>query len=355
MSQPPAPLAGSQASGASRSPQQGGGDARWEIELYGGASFGRTPTGGTKTLPNPGPPILTTNFNFPSRQIPSWFFGDGATLLNDANLDLDVSSRVVPLDAALASLPAGSGGAFGVRVRRPLTRRLSAEAAVDFMLGSASGEALSKAIAQTRDSFKAAFAGLLATGPFSNVVIDATSAARTGVERNLAVTGAVHYRLVPIGPFMAYAVGGVGILTGASQLPSGTIDGRYRFVILNEVPIDESDHVAIAYKRRATVVGVFGASLRRDLSGPWGLSVDARVLVGRNTLTVLVDANPSVAALTPAGFVESFTNPSVQFSNNPSTGRQSTLSGPSLKGFQVFSGAGLQTRVLLTVAVFRRF
>ena len=59
---------------------------------------------------------------------------------------------------------------------------------------------------------------------------------------------------------------------------------------------------------------------------------------------------PSFARTGPAGFVESFTNPAIQFSNDPSTGRRSTLSAPALQGFEVFSG-GIQTRTLVTVGV----
>ena len=44
----------------------------------------------------------------------------------------------------------------------------------------------------------------------------------------------------------------------------------------------------------------------------------------------------------------------IQFSNNPSTGRKSTLSAPSLDGVQVFDG-GVRTRTLVTVGISRRF
>ncbi len=87
----------------------------------------------------------------------------------------------------------------------------------------------------------------------------------------------------------------------------------------------------------------------------WGLSIDARVLLGRNTMQVLVSASPTVATGTPAGFIESATSPSIEFSNNPSTGRQSSLGAPALSDFALFAGTGLTMRVIVTIGVNRRF
>jgi hypothetical protein len=55
----------------------------------------------------------------------------------------------------------------------------------------------------------------------------------------------------------------------------------------------------------------------------------------------------------PAGYIESFTYPSLIFSNSESTGRVSTLSG-SEDGFEVSTG-GWQMRTRLTVGAFWRF
>ncbi len=63
----------------------------------------------------------------------------------------------------------------------------------------------------------------------------------------------------------------------------------------------------------------------------------------------------TVATGTPADFIESFTNPSVQFSNNASTGRQSTLSGDALDHVNVAGGTRLQTRALVTLGIALRF
>jgi hypothetical protein len=98
-----------------------------------------------------------------------------------------------------------------------------------------------------------------------------------------------------------------------------------------------------------------GAGLRRELSPRWGLRIDGRLLLGPNGTHALIDATPTVATLAPPGYVETATYPSIQFSNNPSTGRVSSLGAPGLQGFAVFSGTGVQLRGMVTVGIFVKF
>src|SRR5580765_6878112 len=72
-------------------------DPRWEVEAYGGIVAARTASGGSRALPSAGAPIVTSNPLFPSRQVSSWFFGDGANLLNDANQEFEKAGRITPL------------------------------------------------------------------------------------------------------------------------------------------------------------------------------------------------------------------------------------------------------------------
>ena len=99
-------------------------------------------------------------------------------------------------------------------------------------------------------------------------------------------------------------------------------------------------------------VVVLGAGVRRALTDRWGLQIDGRVLIGPSTTQVTLDATPAVQPGSPADFIESFTYPSVQFSNAASTGRRSSLSGPSLQGANFFNGDGIETRVLVTAGLF---
>lgn len=328
----------------------------WEVEGYGGIVGARTASAGSRTLPAPGPPLVTSNPTFPSHQIPSWFFGDGASVLNGANAELGATGRITPLDAVFAPLGSAPAGAVGVRLGRRLSERMSAEISVDALTGSDDRVSdLAAAVDASRDSFRTAFTGLLRTGPFSGVVVDATGTSATEVRRrDTALTLALSARFGRWGAFVPYGTFGGGVIAGSGSLPSASLEGRYRFSVLGEVPIDETDRVSLRYSRSTAFVAVLGGGLRRDMSDRWGLRVDARVLMGPDTTRVLVDATPSTTRSGPSGFVESFTNPGVQFSNDPSTGRRSTLSAPALQGFEVFSG-GFQARTLLTFALVRRF
>src|SRR5687768_10336490 len=59
--------------------------ARWEVEFHGGGNLLTSPTGGTVSLPGPGAVFTTATANpTESRREPSWYFGDGALLFNQA-------------------------------------------------------------------------------------------------------------------------------------------------------------------------------------------------------------------------------------------------------------------------------
>jgi hypothetical protein len=310
---------------------------------------------GTLTVPAVGAPLVTSNPTFPSREISSWFFGDGATLLNGVNEAFERPARIAPLDAAFGPLASSRVPVLGVRVRRRLNARFSLEMSADVLARAGiKRDAVPEIVESARGSFTTAFADLLGTGPFSGTAVGATASTQAGSRREAALTGAIVRTFPPWRALAPYVTIGAGMIAGSGSLPSATLEARYRFSVLGEVPIDETDRVSFRYTRRAAFAGVLGGGVRRDLSGAWGLRIDARVLLGPDTTRVLLDAQPSSVRGVPAGFVESFTNPGVQFSNDPSTGRRSTLSGPALQGVEVFSG-GFQARTLVTAGVTRRF
>jgi hypothetical protein len=313
-------------------------------------------TSGSSALPAPGAPIPTSSPLFPTRQTSSWLFGDGAVLLNGVNGAFGLTPRVQPLDSALTSLGLDSTGpVVAFRLRRVLTPRFSAEFSVDVLGGAAHlSSSLVTAVGATSDSAKAALAALLGTGPFTNAIVDASSSTSNGTNRESATTGALVWRFWPHERWNPYATFGGGVLSGVGDLPSATVQDSYRASILGTVPIAESDHVTLRYDRESAFVAVIGGGLRRDMSERWGLRADARVFIGGHSPRLLLDATPSVTPGTPPGFIESFTNPAIQFSNNPSTGRQSTLSGVPIQGFEAV-GAGRETRVVISAGWFLRF
>jgi hypothetical protein len=332
--------------------------AGWEIEGYGGLSITRLPAGGTSSLPRPGPAITTSSPIFPSRQVPSYFFGDGTTLLNGVNAEFEVPQRITPLEAILTSIGRDqtSGAAFGLRVRRGLRPRWAAEFSVDLLTGSAVlTDDVRDGIADTRASYEAAFLALFETGPLTSPRVSATATVSDGSRLDIAATGALVLRAGSIGGLEPYLTMGGGILAGAGPAPSATLEGAYSFSVLGEVPIAETDRVTVRFSHETKPVGVLGGGVRRRVTDRWGFSIDGRVFIGRGGTGVRIDAQPTVTTGAPPGFIESFTTPSIQFSNDVSTGRQSTLSGTALDDFPLFRGRGIQTRVLVTVGVFTRF
>ena len=329
---------------------------KWEIEGLAGFSLGRLDWGGTTTLPPAGPPIVTSNPVFPSWSVPSWTFGDGAAFINSVAAEFGASSRIVPLDA-LFGVTGNSGGQFqtGVRLRRALKAPYALEIGVEFGARpvTLSGD-LRSDLDATAGSFTATFQEILSTGPFASPVVTAGVSTATGSAREFVVTGALNAETRPFGKFVPYGTAGGGLLRQSGDLASATITGSYRFLITGgSVPINETDTATLEYRGKTTLVALFGGGVRRDFSPAWGIRIDARFLLGPNPTSVEITGAPAVVSGSPTGFIESFTYPSMVFSNNATTGRVSTLSG-TVNEFEVFTG-GWQMRSRVTFGAFWRF
>lgn len=330
---------------------------RWHIEGFAGLSLFDLPTSGTPALPPAGAPLMTSGPINQTRRVSTWFLGDGSKLLNAVNAEFGVPNRISALDSALATLglTGANAPAFGLRARRVLTEHLTLEFSADMMPGSRelSTEFLD-AVESARASFESAFTGLLASGPFTSTSVGATTAVSNRSSRDLATTVAVQWTF-DAGSLDPYVALGGGLVHRIGDLPSVTLTGNYRFNILGAVPINETDVLRLRYDQGTALVGLIGGGIRRALTDRLGFSLDGRLLLGQQTLTLRLDSTPTVVIGTPADFVESFTTPSIQFSNNPSTGRESSLSGEPLAGFKAFSTDGLQTRFIISAGVFIRF
>lgn len=334
---------------------------RWDVEGYAGAAITRVPDGGTITLPPAGLPIATSNPQFPSRGVATWFFADGARLINDASAAFGLPTRIAAFDDALSAFNGGSttGATFGVRLRRQLTVRTFVEAALDLSAQSRGlPDALQTAMEASRASFAPVFTTLFGSGPFTEVSADATLSGATGSSREMALTGAWQWEIGSFGAFVPYVTGGGGIVRALGDGTSSVLEGRYRATAAPQnqtpAPFDETDVLTTRVTSATTWLAVAGGGLRRNLSDRLGLRLDARVHIGPNTTRAEVDARPLIATATPAGFAELLVNPAVQFSNDLTTGRRSSL-GDTLGGFEMFSGSGLQSRFLITAGITVRF
>jgi hypothetical protein len=338
--------------GASRARAQ---EKRWEVEVYGGAVAARSASEGRQTLPPPGSPIVTSSPLAPSREVPSWFFGDGAALLNAANEDVGGAAKLAPLDPLFARAKGGRTAVAGARLRRRLSDHNMLEISADFLGSSRIAPVdLSSTIEAARRSFAETFTELLRSGPFTSIVVDATAQTSDPARRDVALTAAFNSDVGPVGPLIAYLTFGGGIVTATGGRPSAELNGRYRAFVLAQVPIEERDRVTIQLERPLAFTSVVGGGLRRDVAARWSVRFDVRALIGPDATRMTISASPSAEHGAPAGSVELLTNPAIVFSNDPSIGRRSTLSAAPLENVKVFDG-GIRSRTVVTVGISRRF
>jgi hypothetical protein len=350
---------------------------KWEIEFHGGGMLPTNPTAGTVSLPGPGQ-VFTTASPTPlsSRRESSWHFGDGAILFNQvasalaADRVAQFPGRITTLDPVLGrSLgERRRGGSIGARVSRVLTPRLSAELTIDYSLAPLQiTQANSDAIEATRASFIAAFNGLITFNPARRLTsLTSTAAVESGGSRQLFTSGALIINLRTTGDVIPYATVGASLISTTGRTSSATLTGNYQFFLPAGAPINETDNVTVRDARGdRTVAGILGGGVKYHVSPRWGIRLDARVSLSKNTASTVLDAIPNVAlGLLPAGRGFLNADPTIQWTNNSSDPvtfqgvtavAASTLTGPALTGLHTFSGSGVSSHTNITAGIFWRF
>jgi hypothetical protein len=348
--------------------------SRWEVEVHGGGGFDRTPTDGQASLPPVGQ-VFQTVTGGATRRASSWYFGDGALLLNQINgvfasAGAPSTGRITPVDPVLqgTAVTRSAGATLGFRVAYALTPRFGAEFTLDAAQGTAkfTSEALA-GIEATRTSFINAWnesTGLLSTGlgiVFISPTITSTADLDDKQGRQLFTTGALTINLARQGRIVPYVAVGAGVVSNLGDLPRATLTGTTAFQSLGALiggyfPVNETDTVVIRLEaaRRRSFVTVFGGGAKILGSNRWGVRADVRAYLSKNTVDVLVDATPQVTSTAPLGIIASSLVPSIQFSNLGG-GFESTLSGPRIDGFKTFSSSGTALHVSATAGYFFRF
>lgn len=363
--------------------------SKWEIEVHGGGITRTNSTTGTISMPGPGETFTTAGIYPPpapqvivvssSRRISSWYFGDGALLFNQAAAAVAANpvamtqafpGRIVALDSLLGrSLgEARHGGIFGLRLARAVTPRLAVELNMDYSPTSLQVTAANRdAIEATRASFISAFNGLITANP-SRVLnsLASTADVKNGSGGELFTAGMIVVNLKKTGTIIPYATAGAGMIATTGTMPAVTLTGNYRYLNPSGSPINETDTVTAKQDRdRRTGAGILGGGLKYHLSSRWGIRIDARVSLSKNTTTTVLDASPNaVLGGLPIGRGTLNADPTLQFSNNwtdPITTlgvtsvARSTLSGPTVSAFRTFSGNGLSSHAHITAGLSWRF
>ena len=333
----------------------------WEIEFHGGRVFVSSLNGGAGTLPAPGGPFTSVTGST-SRAVSSWYFGDGAELVDDFLFSFGVPERITPLDSVLNSRLAeqGNGGSVGFRVGREITPRFGVELNLDFTSAPVdlTGGALAGVEANS-DSFVSVFVdGLLLTGPFRSVTAASEFQTTTGAGNQVEATGALNINLTTGGRVTPYTTVGAGVTMNNGGTATVDLDGTYSFDIRGFFPIAESDSVHVRHVTHDNVfIGVVGGGVKALLTQRSGIRVDARVHVGSHTVRTLLSADPDmVANPDPATdrAVASYLTPGIQFSNSEAHG-PTTLSGATISDFESFTVDGMRSQIRVTAGYFWRF
>lgn len=323
----------------------------WDVEIYGGWLPAGSASADAPTLPT-SEPFVALNGQ-PSRRVPSWFFGDGADLLNDVFRQSEPLlgrnlGRITPIDDALAAgaIRRSSGPASGGRLVRRLNATLALE--IDVGLAGTAWEYTEEAeanLAMAETSFEDVWNAFLADVPRN---VTSVGAIRSGSGHQVLATGALAINLGSIGAYQPYVVVGGGWAWEFINLPAASLRGRYQFTA-GAAPFDEEDTVDVHYEAdTSSILGIVGAGVRRRLSSRLGVRLDGRLYLRPSGVTGLLDANSS-AVLQPEGELTQFgvttpTSPSLVI-NNRATGNlpPSSLGLRGFNDFETFTG-GLRTQ-----------
>ena len=169
--------------------------------------------------------------------VPSWFFGDGAALLQFAPTNAPVFTA--SFDAGLQGPGLLQRGFLaGFNVSRRLTNRLAVGFAVDGGLSRAQTIKFTHdAAASAVTGYAAEFQGIFTSAPavFANSSVTTHSAVQDG-GRPLRLTGTLTWHLVPRGRTRPFVVVGAGATRLIGSPPTVTLVGHYAFQLV-PVPV----------------------------------------------------------------------------------------------------------------------
>jgi hypothetical protein len=337
----------------------------WEVELHGGLLSTPDISGGSSSLPATGS-TFSTGGPFESRRVPSWFFGDGAQLLNaiaGSNPGFNIPERITPLDPVVNNALADrkGGGSVGFRVSRDLTRRFAAEFNFDYAKTPFEARAgVQSGLDAASGSFRAVFenARLLPPVLFVGKAVTSTNSLRVVDDGSeFLVTGAVKVNVLTRGTFRPYVTAGAGVTRYRGGEPVASVTGGYSFRISGVYPMSESDTVDIRQTfDQSVLVGLVGGGVNLHLTGRSGIRVDVRAHLGTATDRTVLNTSPNVMVGVPPWRVASSTNPSLSFSSFPQpSATPSSLSGDAVTDFTTFEVSRTRRQVLIAFGYFYRF
>ncbi len=274
---------------------------RWEFEAHLSWGSSDAESGGKGTLPPAGASFQTAGGST-SRRVPSWYFGDGAVLINDVLKSYGRVERLAPLDEVLTGLAAEEtiDDGFGGRVTYAWRPRLTIE--VGFEYSPATYTVTSNArtsLKATSDAFVTAFGGLVSSGQgvaMLDPAITSAQSATNGTGADMLVTGALVFQPKPrrLRPYLV-AGGGLAIATGHAE---ATLAGHYAFRLPSSAQIDETDAVTVRFAGGTGLVLLGGGGVKWRVWRQVGVQADGRILLVEHHLNTLIDTHPGRGVVT---------------------------------------------------------
>jgi hypothetical protein len=291
----------------------------------------------------------------PTRAVPSWFFGDGVTLMNQVNAPVRPSQTATGIDRLLteSALRSGFKPAFGMRITRTLTRRISVEGAVSLHTG---GDALDDDVRGVVDaglaSFRAFWQPLPGFGGAASSVVETHADYDDDAGRQLTSTAALRVHLAGSQRRSLYVIGGGGVRSTYGHRAAVRLEGTYNVRLGTVTQFAERDTVTLSFDvDRHVPVALLGVGWEQPLSPRAGFSIELRSHLGGSEVSTRVTTAPErnisgnsvlVLGLTPAIFLSNI-------------GVVDSSLSTELEGFRMFTATGVSAQTSVTVGVFFRF
>jgi hypothetical protein len=323
----------------------------WEIEAHTGGAWTSAP-GNSVTPLTPGPQFTTFN-GFTSRQVRSWYFGDGASMLNAHMQSGAFSQRVTDLTPVLTTGSTGSSGfsPFGVRAGRTMSPRMGLEIAFDWLSSRTFTSDARSGAAATQNSFKATWDQRLQATAVSRSVTSGLTMTDGGGQ--VLATAAVSYNLRRSGRVMPYVVAGGGLWFSTGNSPELTLSGDYQFTSASGNVYHQTDTVIARFKSGTSGVVLGGLGVKYELNSRSGVRAEYRFHAGFDPSTVELNWDPRTI-LSGGAAIALTGNPAIQITNSSSFQKSLSLT-QATPDVQVASSDGMRRISQLSVGYFYRF
>lgn len=320
---------------------------RWNLEVHGGISAPQNQSNGSGALPTTGT-LLQGEIS-----ASTFYFGDGARMFNDNQRAIagTQSPVIVPLDGILlgAITTRKPGPAFGVRVERAIKERFAVQVSGDLALDHLeyTPEALT-AIETTRTSYIAALQRALSPSALTSSVTSVSALTDHQRATQVFATGAFVLKLRTSGKTIPYVDGGGGVVLNGGNTPQASLVGNY--TLNNPAQLLGTDTVAITYSQESwTEVGLFGGGVTHDVTSKWGIRVDAREYLFKNTGETDIAVTPTLGFQSTGQPFPLVNAGSLKFATT------APLSGAPVSASPTFTGSGLQGHLIVSAGFFLRF